>query len=84
MKKIRWFAADPGRDLQERLAGYDHHRVEINGDTAVLITYITMNDPQRGLLAVTHPAADKHPEVPRWVKDAVARLTWEPTLPPQR
>lgn len=83
MKEIRWLESRPERQLLESLQTFDHHSIDIDGEPAVLMTYVTMESLEPSLLAVVHPAADRYPGVPRWVKDAMARLVWEPTLPPK-
>jgi len=84
MESIRWFEAQTDQETIRRLHGFDHHQIEIEGEIAVLITYVDLHSPTRALHAVVHPAADRHPEVPARVKDVLARLAWEPSLAPRR
>lgn len=84
MNDIRWLESHPNGKLLARLLRFDHHRIEIDGEPAVLMTYVNKDHWEGGLLAVVHPAADRYPAVPARVRDAMAKLDWEPTAPPSR
>ena len=80
---IEWIEASAATDLHDLLDGYDHHRFDVDGRTAVLITYVRGTNPDRGVLAVLHPAASHHPVVPATVQRRLGRLAWQPSDPPR-
>ncbi len=84
MDEIRWFESHPEGELLAALRKFDHHQIEIDGVTAVLMTHVNLDTLERGLLAVVHPAANRHPQLPHRVREAAARLVWEQTGSPLR
>ncbi len=83
MDQVRWIEAPVEPELHVELAPYDHHRFDVAGTDAVLITYLRAANPGRGVLAVMHAAASRHPAVPDAVNERLGRLIWRPARPPE-
>ncbi len=76
MDDIRWLEAQADRQTIDELVGCDHRRIAVDGEDAVLISYSSTTSPDRGVLAVFHPAARHYPAVPAEIQELVARLSW--------
>ena len=79
MDAIRWLKAHAGRQVIDLLAGFDHRRIAIDGEAAVLISYSSTTSPDRAVLAVFHPAAATYREAPEAIQTLVAGLSWTAT-----
>ncbi len=82
MDLIRWFETPIDTSISARVDAYDHYRIMIGEESAVLITFLGDSQRQQRLLAVTHPAARLHPDPPDWVIELIADLPWSPCAGP--
>lgn len=66
----------------QRLLPYDHHRVRVNDQLGVLVTYPLMGQPLGASVdvwIVVHASASQHPTAPDEVQSVVDALTVVPT-----
>ncbi len=82
MDLIRWFETPIDASTSARIHAYDHYRIMVGDESAVLITFLGTSGKRQRLLAVTHPAARLHPDPPEWVTELIADLPWSPCAGP--
>jgi len=81
---VHWYETRIEPAVACRLDGFDHYRIELGHEVAVLITYLGGGDGRRrSVYAVAHPASAQFPAAPPWLCELVRGLHWAPCSPPQ-